>query len=227
MERRKALIETLVEQKANHDWQGCLETIFRILYGLPVDIQMNLAQFAINQYLPIFQRKWPAIAWPAKLVSDVNDWLTNHGRNVPSEPDLDAADSIFLFSFDALVLAASNPNDRLILTSSCLVSVNSAINALQCNVWIADDPEGVEMWRQQGYFPGRSMGENRPAIAVAEREWEKIGAWLRNKEVWLQTNAFPIEEIENALTRWNQHEMLLILPRESGALEESSNDDRH
>jgi len=221
MERRRALIESLAEQKADHNWQGCLETVFRILYGLPADIQMNLSKFVINQYLPVFQRKWPTITWPAKLMNDVNRWLINNGRNVPSEQDnLDPPDSIFLFSFDALVLAASYPNDRLILTSSCLVSVNSAINAVQCTAWIADDPEGVDMWRQQGYFPGRSMNENRAAIAVAEREWEKIDIWLGNKEVWLQANEFSIEEIENSLARWREHEMLLILPRESGALEE-------
>jgi hypothetical protein len=216
MERRQKLIGSLLQRKAEHDWQGCREITFRILYGLPVDTQLSLSQFAIKRYLQVFQRKWPAIVWPAQLLSDVDGWLIRHGRSVPSEPDKpDPADSAFLFSFDAMVLAASYPDDQVILTSSCMAGVGSAISARQCNVWIADDPEGVEMWRQQGYFPGRSVGENRPAIAVAEREWEEIASWLRNEEVWRHPDAFAVEEIESALARWKDHEMLLILPRNS------------
>ncbi len=213
MERRQKLIESLLQCKAEHDWQGCSESAFRILYGLPVETQLNLSRFAIKRYLQIFQRKWPTIVWPVQLLSDLNGWLISHGRNVPTEPDKpNPADSAFLFSFDALVLAASYPDDQLILTSSCMVSICSAISALQCNVWISDDPDGVDKWGQQGYFPGRSVGENRPAIAVAEREWEEIASWLRNEDIWRHPDKFDVEEIESALARWKEHEMLLILP---------------
>lgn len=223
MERRRILCESLLQRKAEHDWQDCYEIAFRILYGLPVGTQLSLAQFVIKQYLKIFERKWPAIVWPAQLLSDVGAWLISHGRNVPSKPDkTNPADSAFLFSFDALVLAASYPDDQLILTSSCMVGIKSTINAMQCNVWIADDPEGVEMWEQQRYFPGRSVGENRPAIAVSEREWENIVSWLTDEEVWRYPDTFAVEEMESALAFWKEHEMLLILPcdskRESGQI---------
>ena len=71
---------------------------------------------------------------------------------------------------------------------------------MQCNVWIADNPEGVELWKQQGYFPGRSVGENRPAIAD-QREWEEIASWLTNEEVWRHPDTFAVEEVESALAR--------------------------
>lgn len=213
MERRRRLIESLLQRKTEHDVQGCCEITFRILYGLSADKQLSLTQFAIQRYLPIFQRKWPAITWPAQLLTDADAWLSSHGRSVPSEPDNpNPADSAFIFSFDALILAASYPNDQLTLTSSCMAGVCSAINAMQCNVWIADDPEGVEMWMQQGYFPGRSVGENRAAIAVTEREWEEIVNWLIHEEVWRHPDEFPVEEIESALVRWKEYEMRLILP---------------
>jgi hypothetical protein len=213
MDRRRTLIEALVQRKIEHDWQSCSETAFRILYGLPVSTQLGLAQFAIQRYLRIFQRKWPAIIWPAQLLNDIGGWLISHGRSVPPEPDEpQPADSAFLFSFDALVLAASYPNDQLILASSCMAAVCSAINAMQCNVWMADDPEGVELWMRQAYAPGRSVAENRPALAVAEREWEEIANWLIHEEVWQHPDTFAVEEIEGALARWKEHEMLLIVP---------------
>lgn len=216
MERRQILIESLLQRKADHDLQGCCEIAFRILYGLPVGMQLSLSRLVIKRYLQIFQRKWPAIVWPAQLLSDLDGWLIIHGRSVLSEPNNpDPADSAFLFSIDALLLAASYPNDQLILTSSCIAGICSGINAMQCNVWIADDPEGVEMWRQQGYFPGRSVSENRPAIAVAEREWEEIAKWFINEEVWRYPGEFTIEEIERALVLWKENEMLLILPHNS------------
>jgi hypothetical protein len=215
MERRE-LIESLLQRQTEHDWQGCCEVAFRILYGLPVETQMNLAKVAMQRYLEIFRRKWPDVAWPAQLLSNVDGWVTSHGRGVPSDPDQpDPADSAFLFAFDGLVLAASCPGDQLVLTSACMAAVTSAINARQCNVWIADDPQGVDLWRLQGYFPGRSVGENRPAIAVAEREWEEVAKWLRNEEVWQHPEVFSVEETERALARLKRHEMRLILPDRS------------
>ncbi|WP_410962627.1 hypothetical protein, partial [Salmonella sp. SAL4358] len=74
-----------------------------------------------------------------------------------------------------------------------MAAVISAISARQCNVWMTDDPQGVEMWKLQGYFPGRSVGENRPAIAVAEREWEEIAHWLESEEVWRHPQVFSAD----------------------------------
>jgi hypothetical protein len=80
---------------------------------------------------------------------------------------------------------------------------------------MADDPEGVAMWRAQGYFPGRSVLESRPAIAVAEREWEKVEAWLSAVDVGSQPETTSPAEIERDLARWKDHEMLAIRPGSS------------
>lgn len=211
--KRRAMIESLLQRKIEHDWQGCCEAAFRILYGLPADVQLRLSQFVIKKYLGIFSRKWPAIVWPAQLLKDVNGWIRSHGRSVPSEPNnLDPADSAFLLSLDALLLAASYTKNKLILTSSCMTCICSTINAIQSNIWMADDPEGVELWKLQGYFPERSVSENKPAAAAVEREWEGIAAWLTKEEVWQYDDA-PAEDIERDLVCWKDHEMQLIIPQ--------------
>lgn len=216
MNRRQTLIESLLQEKAKHDWQGCCEILFRVLYGISAGTQQSLARFAIRRYLPIFEFKWPTFKWPAELLGDVDQWLIRRGRSLPEEPsDPDPADSAFAFALDALLLASMHHDDELILTSSCAAAVNSAVNARQCNVWIADDPEGVAMWRKQGYFPGRSVFENRPATAVAEREWEEIAAWLNSNKVWTHADTVTPEEIENGLALWKEYEMLPVVARGS------------
>ena len=215
MNRRKEQIEALLKHAAEHDWQSCREALFRVLYdGLPANVQLSLAGFAIQRFLPIFENKWPNITWPATLLRDPSEWLTRHGRSLPDEPpDPDPADAAFIFTFDALLLASNYQTDALILTSSCAAAVGSAINARQCAVWMADDPEGVAMWRRQGYFPGRSLAQSKPAIAVAEREWEATAVWLSARTEWIEAEAAPAEEIERNLARWREHEMSLIVPR--------------
>lgn len=213
MKRRQKLVESLLQRKAEHDWQGCCEILFRVLYGIPANAQLSLARFAIGRYLAIFEHKWPTIKWPAELLRNVNKWLAGHGRSLPEEPaDPDPADSAFLFAFDALLLASQHQSDELIITSSCAAAVISAINARQCNVWIADDPEGVVMWKGQGYFPGRSVSESRPGIGVAEREWEEVATWLRTEEVGTYSETITPDEIETGLARWKDQEMLLVVP---------------
>jgi len=213
MKRRQELVESLLQHKAEHDWQGCREVLFRVLYGLPASAQLSLARFVIVRYLPIFEHKWSAIKWPAKLLSNLDEWLTRHGRSLPEEPaDFDPADSAFVFAFDALLLASKYQTDELILTSSCAAAVLSAINARRCGVWIADDTEGVVMWGSQGYFPGRGVTESRPAIAVAEREWEEVAAWLTTQQVWIHAETVAPDEIESGLARWKDREMSLMVP---------------
>lgn len=214
MERRKELLQSLAQRIAEHNWELCSELYFQITYGLPAQSQISLARLAINGYLPIFGTKWPAVTWPRQLLEDVEQWVRQSGRQLPDEPDdPDPADAAFFSSLDGLLLASSYSGDPFTLTSSCASAINSAINARQSNVWIADDPEGVEMWKKQEYLLGRSVTENAAAIAVAEREWKKVAAWLEEKQVWSSPEEADEDEIEKALARWKEHEMLLIVPR--------------
>ncbi|MGH9765832.1 MAG: hypothetical protein ACREAB_00225 [Blastocatellia bacterium] len=213
MERSKELLQLLAQQIAEHHWVPCSELYFRVTYGLPGGMQIDLARLAINGYLPIFEKKWPAVKWPRQLLQDVEQWVGQYGRQLPDEPDdPDPADAAFLSSLDGLLLAASYRGDPFTLTSSCASAINSAINARQSNVWMADDPEGVEMWKTQQYFPGRSVIENVAAIAVAEREWKKVAEWLEERQVWNIPEEADEEEIEKALARWKEHEMLPVVP---------------
>lgn len=214
MERRKELAQSLVQRIAEHNWQLCAESYFRITYGLPAQLQIALARLAINSYLPVFENKWPAITWPRQLLEDVDQWVRRFGKQLPDEPDdPDPADAAFLFSFDALLMAGSHHSNPLTLTSSCASAVNSAVNARQSNVWIADDPEAVEMWKTYQYFSGRSVIENVASIAVAEREWTRVAASLEERQVLSCPEEADESEIEQALARWVEHEMLLIAPR--------------
>lgn len=213
MTRRKELLDSLAQRIAEHNWQVCAQLYFRITYGLPAELQITMARLGINSYLPIFEKKWPAITWPRQLLGDVDQWVKQFGAQLPDEPDdPDPADAAFLFSFDALLLASSHPGDPLTLTSSCACAVISAINSRQSNVWIADDPEAVEMWKTYRYFPGRSVAENVAAIAVAEREWKKVAAWLEERAVSSSPDEADVDEIEKGLARWEENEMLLIRP---------------
>jgi hypothetical protein len=213
MNRRREQVASLARCKESHDWQGCAEALFRALHGLPVELQRSLARAVASEYLPLFASKWPTIDWPAELLGDLNAWVARNGRGLPDGPDdSDPADSAFLFACDALLSAWCAEGDNLVLTSSCAAAVISAVSARQCAVWMADDPEGVAMWRAQGYFPGRSVLESRPAIAVAEREWEKVEAWLSAVGVESQPETTLPAEIERDLARWKDHEMLPIRP---------------
>ena len=214
MERRKGWLQSLTQQIVEHNWERCSELYFRITYGLPAPLQTSLASLAINAYLPIFERKWPTQKWPRQLLEDVEQWVKEHGRQVPDEPDdADPADAPFLFSLDGILLAASYPDAPFTVTSACAAAVDSAINARQTNVWMADDPEAVEMWRNQEYLIGRSVTDNAAAIAVQEREWRRVAAWLEEREVWNEPSEIDESETEEALARWIEIEMLFTVPR--------------
>jgi hypothetical protein len=217
MQHRIEWLDSFDKKIEEHSMVLCVELCFKILYGLPQAVQIELTCFMMRRYLPIFESKWPDIKWLQQLLNNVALWVKDFGRSVPEEPvKSDPADTAFLFCFDALLLAYCYRANQMILTSSCACAINSAISARKTNVWIADDPEGLTMWRGQGYFPGRSVNENAAAIAVEKREWKVVSQWLRGeKEIWIHPETAPLGEIEKALTIWKEHEMLLIVPKKN------------
>ena len=213
-----------MQSSSKEPWGESAELCFKILYGLPADLQIRLACFMMRRYLPIFEFKNHRVKWPRRLLNDVTQWVTTHGREVPEEPEkADAADAAFLYSFDALLLAYAYPNDAYTLSSSCVVAVDSTINARETNTWIYDDPEAYQMWEQGELLPGRSALENPGAVALSKREWQLVAQWLEQEQVWSYPDESDFEQIEQQLSRWMEREMLLIVPKEElAALKEKS-----
>ncbi|MGB0387101.1 MAG: hypothetical protein ACPGWR_19975 [Ardenticatenaceae bacterium] len=219
MTRRKRLLDELRQSSSQEPWGESAELCFKILYGLPPDLQIRLACFMMRRYLPIFEFKNHRVKWPRRLLNHIAQWATTHGREVPEEPEnADAADAAFLYCFDALLLACAYPNDASTLTSSCVVGVDSAINARETNTWIYDDPEAYQMWEQGELLAGRSALENPGAIALSKREWRLVAQWLEQEEVWRYPDESDFEQIEEQLSRWMEREMLLTVPKEELAL---------
>lgn len=198
---------------SRNDKQGCIDSCFHILYGLPEKTQLELAQLMVGRYLPIFHSRWPDVNWPQTILEQPAAWFDRHGREVPEEPDPEnPADAAFVFCFDALLNAIANPANPVVVTSSYMSAINVAIDARSTNVWMADDPEAVKMWEKQGYFPGRSAEDNSAAIAVTEREWRIAGDWLFAKEHIELFNNSVASEAAQALKQWKETELTLIVP---------------
>jgi hypothetical protein len=208
----RELIDQFEQALTNHAWERCAEICFRILYGMPEDIQRTLVITMMRRYLPIFHIRWQTSTWPDQIIDQPQQWVAQLGREIPEQPEaVNPADAAFIYSFDAFLNGIAHQSDSAILTSSYVTSINAVINARAANVWIADDPEAVALWEAQGYFPGRSIAENSAAVAVTVREWRVVVEWLTQ-----HTQSFSFEDlsaVERALTRWKDHEMSLIIPR--------------
>jgi hypothetical protein len=183
---------------ASHDWSACMEVLFGALYGAAAERQIERCQ---------------GVTWPETLLDDPYGWVQQHNREVPQEPeDANAADAAFLFGFDALLNAVAHRRDAAVLTSSVVATVGAAISARATNIWLSDDPEALALWETQSYAPGRSVLEHPAAVFITEQEWRDVAAWLAERKDELVREAEP-EEINQALERWREHEMQLIIPR--------------
>jgi hypothetical protein len=219
MLRRQKLLEQLSHTEVGINWEPVMAGYFRVLYGLPFQLQIELAIFMMRRYLPIFERREPEIKWPRIILDDVAQWVEEHIRGIPEAGKFEfPADSPFKMSFDGLVAAYCHRSEPFFLTSGSLCAVKSAISARRSNVWAADDPEAVEIWERQRenpdiYLePSRLPSNNLAAYAVIQREWQEVGKWLWQQEVWNYTDEVNIEEMEQYLDYWKSNEMILIVP---------------
>lgn len=219
MSKINDLINKLEQAVMEQAWQLCAESCFRILYGMPEDPQRALVTFIMHRYIPIFRTHWPITTWPEQILDQPEQWVAQHDRALPEEPDsVNPADASFLFAFDALLNGLQHKSDRAILTSSYVAAINATIHARGTNVWIADDPEAVALWKAQGYFPGRSVTENMAALAVFAREWRVVIDWIAEEQHTKLLSTGDPKETERALSLWKDHELSLILPPEDSAL---------
>jgi hypothetical protein len=208
--------DDLIQAIQDHAWQHCAEVCFKLLYCTTRDLSVEAARATVARYVTIFRERCPQVTWPEQILSNIPEWIEQYGRQIPDPPESsNMADGIWLFCFDALVLAVTESDDRKISTAACATAIVSAINARATNVWLADDPEAVRLWKAQRLPQHRTVSTNDAAEAIMKREWGFVAQWLTEHllEEYL-TVSVGDEEVQDALTHWKDNEMLLIMPCE-------------
>ncbi|HBB35290.1 MAG TPA: hypothetical protein DC064_26730 [Cyanobacteria bacterium UBA9273] len=214
MNRRKALLDNWRPICFEAGWDSCYENCFRILYGLPLQIQLELASYMMGRYLPIFEAWRPNIQWPRILINDVAKWVEEFGKSVPSHHDAFKGPdrSPFRYALHGLVEVYYYREDPFGLTSSAVYTAMSSIQARSEILWAADDPEAVEMWKNHACPRQRGSYWNVASIAVSQREWNLIGEWLKKAEVWQYPDQVDMERMEYELAGWRGNQFVLSGP---------------
>lgn len=74
MNRREKLLDDIIQGIADPYGNTCAENCFRLLYRLPTSLQIRLAYFMMEHYLPIFERKYHNITVPRQILSDISQY---------------------------------------------------------------------------------------------------------------------------------------------------------
>jgi hypothetical protein len=196
-----------------HDWTGCADQAFSLLYPLPEEPGREIAREAVARYLPLLGRVVRDLGWPARIVDDPRAWYREHGRPIPDEPaSLRVSDETWLFCLDALVLGVADGIGPAVRTAAWATAIVTAVAARALAVWDADDPEAVVLWRAGVLPPRRAYLANAAARAVAEREWWWVARRLAEAAGGPARAGVGDDEIAAALRRWRDHEYRLIPP---------------
>ena len=184
-------------------WRSHMELLFRILYGLPASVTIGIAIESLWRFLPAFQFRWPRHNWPIRILNDPYEWVRRHGWSIGSVPKYGGLKyGAYVAGFDALVNAIVYQDDQGCMASSSCVVISCARSAIVDNVWEADDPDAVRLWRISRLPPGRSAIENVASLAVARREWEVLIEFLSTEENARIFDSGRVNEVEAYLARW-------------------------
>ena len=218
---REMALDKLITSATGHEWKGCAELCFKILYGLPVKLQQECAVLMAERYLPLFEAHRPkSSAWARGLIASPIIWIKQKGRAIPSlRGKMHVADSSFITVLDSLLLAFQNSDDKLKLTSACASVITESIGARMVNVWEADDPEAVRLWKAsmnsadsaflavvRNELKHRTVFRNAASLAVASREWKHLVEGFRGRAVYIY-EALPTDEIDRAFIIWEKNEL--------------------
>jgi hypothetical protein len=216
-------------EKASHDhaWSPCLEYCFRALYGLPRELQLELASETLVRYLSHFEKHWPGVEWPRKLLGDSAAWIAAHDRALPDEPGTtDPSDAAFFLGLDALLLAHTvKSTDNFAITASCVFAIAKAIQSQVDAIWEFEDPGGVKSWQmlsspQEVSFEsfeklrGHTAEDNASAMEAMKDGWRNVVRWLLAHRIQL----FPDpsrDASERDLQSWKDLEMTLPRAQQS------------
>ncbi|WP_428268070.1 hypothetical protein [Haliangium sp.] len=183
MTARKERLRELAEASSACDRARIDASLFRALYGLPADMQLELARVTIARFLPIFLTHYPDVTWVVPLVEDPEAYYREHEQGMPLWPEmLLCADASFDFALCALLRAWSyvDKNELPRVTPACCTAVIWAIGARATNAWHADEPEvrAAFVRRDRGAFAGLTEDDNAAGRAVKQREWLLVVDWL-------------------------------------------------
>lgn len=237
--RRRELLQRLTETIAGAATSSalgdCAALCFQVMYGLPWEVQLGIARFMGEHYLPILEAKQPSVRWARALIEDVPGWYAAQGRAVPDEPEsLDSADAAYMFYVASILYAYQFRSNQGSLTAACCCAITHVVHARALNVWVADDPEGVllqdkimelgrtgEPYPESGPFaagrlfaPEHQPHNNVAYVAVARREWTRVSQRLSGETVVEPPEPDDIGAVARALERWRDHEFLLMKPEE-------------
>ena len=206
-------------------WRNCSESLYRLIYGTPGAAQLGIATVAMRSYLPVFERRWPDVRWPRTIIENPSAWVAAHDREVPDEPQVThPADSVFMFGFDAILLAAAYPQLDDVITAASVCAARQGIEACASNAWADADPEAVaiskemqeasdtpEFGRLVKEFSTRNPAVSSVANAMRSREWPRLLERIKAANFSTYPDP-PAERLEADLAVWKEKEMLLILP---------------
>lgn len=196
-----------IGERASHD------LLFRIVYGIPIDVQIGLARYMTARFLPIYLAHHPGILWPHKVLTDIDEYFSENGQFLPEAPE-DGSGGVarFRFCLYGLLRAVSYAleNNSAKVTAACCTTLIWAVNARADNVWYADDPEAASAFEADDWeaYRERTSRFNAASQAVTRREWLIVCDWLDEHEV----GTYPDSEhpkCEEVLAWWQDRECLL------------------
>lgn len=211
------LHSTLRSSAETHPFDAKQELLFTILFGLPANASIQIAQDSTRRFLPVFQNRWPDCHWPSVLLNDVPAWVETHGCGSGDSPESDRlADNAWLYSLDALVNAVHYRTDPFCLTSSCSIAITQATFAFVTFAWETDDPEAVQLWRKGSIRHGRGLRDNAASVETAVREWTNLVNVLSGDAVRSMFSVYAETDILWYVERWrDDKEFCLVGPFEA------------
>lgn len=203
MKQRAILLKKLKNLVIGNDFKYGPDLCFRVLYGLPAELQIELSIFMIKRYLPYFKKKWPDYNWPFEILDNVENWVKVNKREVPYGSEAIEEDDInFISCFDAILLAVYCKTNQVTVTQSCVFVIDSIIEAHRCSDLALDRLK----------FEQKKETTNSIYQLITKREWEALIEWLEDKNISQYPDA-NAEEVENVLNEWIDNHMVLIVPK--------------
>ncbi len=163
------------------------EHLFGVLFGLPADLQRELARHMVARFSPIYETHHPQAAWVQELLAGVDEYFSANGKGLAEEPETTyGGDPEFRYALHGLSDAWSYARDGNLakVCTACCTSLIWAISARASNVWYADDPEAARGFERgdREACRGRGPRSNVAAVAVAQREWLLVADWLEEHQ---------------------------------------------